>query len=91
MPDAKDRGLYEKYHVERTDGKPIEYGCIVLEFDDPNTWAAIDTWATQVGSQGYEALCKDVRERLRGIVRIMKERGVEAPPAPSRVDGAEAE
>lgn len=57
----KNTGLIEKYIVERLDGKPLKGGCIVLEFGDPNAWAAIDVWAATVDNAGYAALAADVR------------------------------
>lgn len=60
----KSYGLIQKYRVERHDGEPLKGGCIVLEFGDPNSWAAIDTWAKTVDNAGYHALAADVRRRV---------------------------
>lgn len=60
---SKDTGLEGRYIVERVDGKPVG-GCIVLEFEDSNTWAAIETWADTVDEEGYHQLASDVRQEL---------------------------
>lgn len=58
------RGLYGKYHVERTDGKPLKGGmCIVLEVGDPNAHPALRVWAETVRAAGYVQLADDI-ERL---------------------------
>lgn len=64
MADDPTRGLYGKYQVERTDGKPMGR-CIVLELDDPNAWDALETWAGTVGRAGYRSLALDVQFFLR--------------------------
>lgn len=65
MADDKNRGLYNKYTVERNDGRSIgEFGYLVLEFSDPNAWPAIEQWANTVFEDGYEELSIDVIERL---------------------------
>lgn len=61
MPDDKNRGLYGKYKIERTDGRPVGQ-CIVLEVDDPNTWNAITVWAATVLREGYQVLGLDALE-----------------------------
>lgn len=60
VADTTERGLYEKYRVERTDGKGVGR-CIVLELDDRNSWPALLTWAETVEAEGYVALAADVR------------------------------
>ena len=60
MPDSKSVGLYEKYRVDRVDGKPLGR-CIVLELKDPNSWNALLEWADSVAIDGYENLAEDVR------------------------------
>lgn len=59
MADNKERGLYEKYKVERTDGKSIGQ-CFVLELDDPNSWDALIIWSNTLRHDGYEELAWDV-------------------------------
>lgn len=74
--DTKDRGLYDKYQVDRTDGQPLKGGrCIVLEVGDPNAHAALATWSQTVRAAGYEALADDVDAMLA-------EQGHIAPPIP---------
>lgn len=61
--DDPTKGLYGKYRVERVDGKdPGE--CIVLQLDDPNSWAALRTWADVVEAAGYGPLAVDTRRRV---------------------------
>ena len=60
MTDTKR--LYDKYLVERTDGKPLKGGrCIVLEIGDPTAWPALRTWADSVEAEGHTVLAVDVR------------------------------
>jgi hypothetical protein len=61
---SDDRGIYDKYEVYRTDGKGIGR-CIVLELRDPNTWAALLTWADTVEAAGNAQLAADVRRWVR--------------------------
>ena len=63
MPD-KNEGLYHKYRVRRTDGKRIESGCLVLEYDDPNAIPAIKHFAKTVKGKGYEKLYQDLIEKV---------------------------
>lgn len=63
MPDDKDRGLYDKYIVERTDGKTLG-PCVVLELDDPNSWEALTLWSNTVRKAGYEELGLDVLQLI---------------------------
>lgn len=63
MPDT-ERGLYQKYVVDRTDGKPIEHGCIVLEWDDPNARKGIKAFSEAVRADGYDALADDLDHTL---------------------------
>ena len=56
----RSTGLHQKYVVERTDGKPIEHGCIVLEWDDPNARVGIRAFAEAVREDGYLSLADDL-------------------------------
>jgi hypothetical protein len=60
---ADHRGLYDKYEVYRTDGKGVG-PCVVLEFDDPNTWPALLTWAGTAETTGNAQLARDVRDKV---------------------------
>lgn len=60
MADNPERGLYEKYRVQRTDGQEVG-PCIVMEVRDPNTWTALLVWADTVEAAGYAALAADTR------------------------------
>lgn len=70
MGDSRTTGLYEKYRVERNDGKGITGGCIVLEFGDPNAWDALLIWANTVEADGYVQLAADVRKRVLTYQRV---------------------
>jgi hypothetical protein len=63
--EDKERGLYDKYKVERLDGKPIEKGCIVLEWSDRLARAGIKAFAAAVTSAGYLRLGNDLKTKLR--------------------------
>lgn len=65
IQDDKKTGLYRKYNVTRTDGKPIVGECFVLQVSDPNTHPALLTWAKTVRLAGYWELANDVEELLR--------------------------
>lgn len=71
---SKEEGLKNKYEVSRVDGKPIEHGCIVLEWDDPSARKAIKTFALSVQEQGYKKLAADLFHRLdmysRGAIEL---------------------
>ena len=67
--DNRDKGLYEKYHVERADGKDVGE-CIVLEFDDPNARAGILTFANSVLEDGYEELYYDLIDKLNDYTDV---------------------
>lgn len=68
MADDPTRGLYEKYSIARTDGKPVG-PCIVLELDDPNSLPAIATFADTVEAAGYGLLAGDLRRLVAQRVR----------------------
>lgn len=65
----KNKGLHEKYHVERTDGKLIEW-CFVLEIKDPLARLAMSVYAGQclrvkkwqLASDLYDILARYERE-----------------------------
>lgn len=74
MPDT--RGMYEKYFVERNDGKEIgPRGCIVLEFDDPSAWGAIARWAVEMKIEGREQLAREVHATLQTAKAVVRPRG----------------
>jgi len=58
----KERGLYQKYNVERVDGRPTG-DCIVLEFKDPNARAGIRAFSKEVKKKGYSPLADDLDEQ----------------------------
>lgn len=60
----KEKGLYEKYYVERTDGKNIDGGCIVLEWSDPIARVGIAAFSQAVRNAGYKALADDLDYEL---------------------------
>lgn len=65
--NKKERGLFEKYHVERVDGKPMPAGCIVLEWKDPNAWPGIAAFSRAVRLAGYLQLSDDLDKRLEAM------------------------
>jgi hypothetical protein len=72
MPD--DSGLYDKYEVYRIDGKGVG-PCVVLEFDDPNTWPALLVWATTVKVEGNHQLANDIRAKVIAHVELRNRKG----------------
>ena len=60
----KNKGLYQKYRVERTDGKPMPEGCIVLEWKDPNARIGIAAFSRRVRRKGYRKLADDLDAKL---------------------------
>lgn len=63
MTDDKNRGLYNKYIVDRVDGKEVGR-CFVLELDDPLTWLALKQWAGDLWVAGYENLANDIYDAV---------------------------
>lgn len=63
--DKRKQGLFEKYYVERLDGKPMVSGCIVLEWQDKNARAGIKAFADAVRKDGYTVLADELEERLK--------------------------
>lgn len=63
MADNTERGLYDKYLVERLDGKPVGR-CIVLEVRDPNAHPALITWTETMRAAGYNALADDMEAMM---------------------------
>ena len=63
MADNKERGLYNKYNVTRTDGKSIGEA-IILEFKDPIARIGIQAWANEMFAKGYTSVYYDVQEKL---------------------------
>ncbi len=61
----KQRGLYGKYHVERTDGKPIDGPTFTLElWRDPLARYAYHAYIVAADDAGYHELAKDMRATL---------------------------
>jgi hypothetical protein len=63
------RGLYRKYQVKRTDGKPLRGGgAVVLEIGDPLSWPAIlvRAWMAKLAGnlKFYNGLVRKVREQV---------------------------
>lgn len=63
--ELKDRGLYQKYIITRTDGKPVD-AAIVLELKDANTWSALREYARTVRRAGYVLLADDIERVVPG-------------------------
>ena len=60
---TKEAGLIEKYRVERTDGKPVEWA-FVLQDTDPLAIPALEAYADAAEAEGYEALADDLRDKV---------------------------
>lgn len=60
----KNEGFYQKYRVERTDGRTITGPTFTLEIDhDPFAVAALTAYADAAeAAGGYELLVADLRE-----------------------------
>lgn len=69
MSDSRNKGLYGKYHVERNDGKPLNDGCIVLEWGDANARKGIEAFARAVREDGYGSLADDLEKKLATYTR----------------------
>lgn len=59
MREMSKQGIYEKYRVERTDGKPIEW-CFVLEIGDPAARVAMIYYACMVKGGERDKLAQDL-------------------------------
>ncbi len=67
----KNRGLYGKFWVRRTDGRHVpgekHDGCDYFVLDlthDPHAIPAIRAYADSCGRDGYELLARDLLERV---------------------------
>jgi hypothetical protein len=63
---GKDVGLFEKYRIERVDGRPIEWA-FVLEASDPLALVALEAYAMAADSAGYGQLAADLRVKTAYI------------------------
>jgi hypothetical protein len=63
----KDRGLFQKYEVERTDGKPVQWA-FVLEDKDPLVVPALGAYAASARQAGYWALAQDLEEKIHDLI-----------------------
>jgi hypothetical protein len=77
--NKKERGLFEKYHVERVDGKPMPAGCIVLEWKDTNAWPGIAAFSRAVRSAGYLQLSDDLDKHLEAMGYCAREKQEPTP------------
>lgn len=57
----KSAGLLPKYHVERTDGKPVEFYFVLEPDRDPMAVEALEFYAILAKENGYKALAKDLQ------------------------------
>ena len=67
----KKKGLFDKYNVTRTDGRPIK-ACIVLEFTDKHARNSIVHWANHMFDNGYHELFKDVMKKITEIPPVLR-------------------
>lgn len=66
----KEKGLFQKYHVTRTDGKPVDW-CFVLELKDEYARIALETYADQCEAE-YPDLADDLRQKVFEYEEIAK-------------------
>lgn len=64
MTDNRSKGLFHKYRVARVDKKPIEDGCIVLEWKDVHGRQGIAAFAESLRGDGYIQLADDLEQKL---------------------------
>jgi hypothetical protein len=63
MGDDRNRGLYGKYNVERTDGEEAG-ACFVLAYEkDPYAWVALCEYVDECKDE-YPQLAADLTEEL---------------------------
>ncbi len=63
----KEVGIYQKYEVKKLSNPEKKMDCIVLEWDDPLAWDAIEIWGRQMSIAGYEQVWIDVRDKLKAL------------------------
>jgi hypothetical protein len=70
----RDRGLYEKFIVRRTDGTDLvggkHHGCQYFVLDlthDPHAIPALCAYAQAAGEDGYDLLVADLTALLAGL------------------------
>lgn len=63
----KNRGLYNKYHVQKISNPEKKIDAIVLEFDDPIARRAIRPWANSMIYAGFNKVGHDVHDKLDRI------------------------
>ena len=61
--EKRTKGLYEKYIVLRTDGKPVEW-CFVLEPHDPLAQECLALYAKLARADGRIQLARDIEARM---------------------------
>lgn len=78
--DDRARGLYEKFHVERTDGRSApgekHAGCayFVLDLDhDPLAMVALQAYEDAARKAGYHQLADDLRFQRIGRSEAMQQ------------------
>ncbi len=76
MPSNKDKGLYPKYQVHRTDGRDEDGGdranarYFVLDYvNDPAAREALRTYSSFALAQGFEQLYDDLQDALERVER----------------------
>jgi hypothetical protein len=60
------RGLFDKYRVERRDGRPVTW-CFVLEDTDPLIGPALVAYAAVAYEAGYQKLCRDLVLKVNSL------------------------
>lgn len=76
------QGLYGKYRVERSDGRPLNGGWFVLELGDRKAWPALLAYADAAEADGNTALAADLRamvdkaryvDQVKSVARLGRE------------------
>ena len=71
MSADKSKGLFDKYEVDRNDGKPIKW-CFVLEDKDPLAPKVLEMYAMYRRAHGCVALADDLDEKAAAIRESMR-------------------
>jgi hypothetical protein len=70
-PDYRSMGLFARYAVERSDGKPLDQGeqLFTLRFDKDDAWGdacrqTLREFSARIERLGYTQLAQDLQKRL---------------------------
>lgn len=60
----KNKGLFQKYYIEKISNPEKQIDAIVLEFDDPIAREGIWSWAIEMRNNGYYKCYSDTIDKL---------------------------